>query len=52
MKNATLINHGGEGSPRWQMVMEDGNHEDDPMIDTKRAVKDVSLTGDKGLPPT
>ncbi len=23
-KNATLINHGGEGSPRWQMVEETG----------------------------
>jgi len=26
-KKATMINHGGEGSPRWQMVEEKGNHD-------------------------
>ena len=51
-KNATLINHGGEGSPRWQMVEEKGNHEDDPAVDSRRAVKDVTLGDDKSLPPT
>jgi len=51
-KNATMINHGGEGSPRWQMVEEKGNHENDATIDSQRAVKDILLPGDKGLPPT
>jgi len=51
-ENATLINHGGEGSPRWQMVEEKGNHEDDPIVDSRRAVKDVTLSDDKSLPPT
>ena len=50
-KKATMINHGGEGSPRWQMVEEKGNHEDDPTVDSRRAVKDILLSGDKGLPP-
>jgi predicted dehydrogenase len=50
-KKATLINHGGEGSPRWQMVEEKGNHEDDPTVDSRRAVKDILLSGDKTLPP-
>jgi predicted dehydrogenase len=50
-KKATLINHGGEGSPRWQIVEEKGNHEDDSNIDKQRAVKDVLLPGDKTLPP-
>jgi predicted dehydrogenase len=50
-KKGTMINHGGEGSPRWQMVEEKGNHEDDPTVDRQRAVKDVLLAGDKSLPP-
>lgn len=50
-KKATMINHGGEGSPRWQMVEEKGNHEDDPTVDSRRTVKDILLAGDKGLPP-
>jgi len=50
-KKATMINHGGEGSPRWQMVEEKGNHEDDPTVDSRRAVKDILLSGDKALPP-
>ena len=50
-KKATMINHGGEGSPRWQMVEEKGNHEDDTDIDKQRAVKDILLPGDKTLPP-
>jgi len=36
-----MINHGGEGSPRWQMVEEKGNHEDDTNVDRQRAVKDI-----------
>lgn len=51
-KKATLLNHGGEGSPRWQLVEEKGNHEDDPTIDSRRAVKDIQLGGEKSLPPT
>ena len=49
-KNATMLNHGGEGSPRWQKIEEKGNHEDDPNIDNRRAVKDILLPGDKTLP--
>src|SRR5437588_12063922 len=41
-KKATMINTGGEGSPRWQLVEEKGNHEDDPAVDSRRAVKDVN----------
>ena len=43
-KKATLVNVGGEGSPRWKVVEEKGNHEDDP--DVKRAEKFVTLPGD------
>jgi len=50
-KKATLVNTGGEGSPRWQIVEEKGNHEDDLTVDSKRAVKDVRLPGDTALPP-
>jgi len=49
-KSATLINVGGEGSPRWKWVEEKGTHEDDP--DVKRAEKYVTLPGDDRLPPT
>src|SRR5881275_1827404 len=50
-KKATMINTGGEGSPRWQVVEEEGNHEDDLTVDSKRPVKDVLLPGDTNLPP-
>jgi len=50
-KKATMINQGGEGSPRWQMVEEKGNHEDDPTVDNRRAVKDISLSPNGTLPP-
>ena len=43
-KKATLYNEGGEGSPRWALVGEKGNHEDDP--DVKREKKYVTLPGD------
>jgi len=43
-KKATLVNIGGEGSPRWKWVEEKGTHEDDP--DVKRAERWVTLPGD------
>ena len=49
-KSATLINVGGEGSPRWKWVEEKGTHEDDPNV--KRAEKYITLPGDDHLPPT
>lgn len=49
-KQATLINIGGEGSPRWKIVEEKGTYEDDPFL--KRAEKYITLPGDSGLPPT
>ena len=51
-KQATMFNHGGEGSPRWQLVEEKGNHEDDPTVESRRAKKDITLPGDQTLPPT
>jgi predicted dehydrogenase len=50
-KKATLMNTGGEGSPRWELVEEKGNHEDDLTVDSKRAVKDILLPGATTLPP-
>jgi predicted dehydrogenase len=38
---ATLINIGGEGSQRWELVEEKGNHEDNPFV--HRARKRVTL---------
>lgn len=43
-KNATLVNIGGEGSPRWKVVEEQGNHESNPTI--ARAERWVTLPGD------
>lgn len=51
-KKATLFNIGGEGSPRYQVVEEKGNHEDNPDIDRERAAKDILLPGETKLPPT
>ena len=42
-KKATLINIGGEGSPRWKIVEEKGNHEDNPTV--ARAERWVTLPG-------
>jgi predicted dehydrogenase len=42
-KKATLVNIGGEGSPRWKVVEEKGNHEDNPYI--QRAERWVTLPG-------
>src|SRR5437763_6832487 len=50
-KKATLINIGGEGSPRYQLIEERGTHEDDADIDRKRESKYVLLPGETGLPP-
>jgi predicted dehydrogenase len=50
-KNVTLINIGGEGSPRYQLVEEKGTHEDDSDIDQKRTSKYISLPGEDKLPP-
>jgi predicted dehydrogenase len=43
-KKGTLINIGGEGSPRWKVVEERGNHEDNPTV--ARAERWVTLPGD------
>jgi predicted dehydrogenase len=54
-KNATLINIGGEGSPRYQQVEEKGTHEDDSDIEEKRKSKFITLpgstSGEDKLPP-
>jgi predicted dehydrogenase len=50
-KKATLINVGGEGAPRYQLIEEKGTHEDDADIDQKRASRYILLPGEKGLPP-
>lgn len=50
-KKATLINIGDEGSPRYQVVEEKGNHEENPEIDRERAAHYIQLPGDKGLAP-
>src|SRR5712692_4641577 len=50
-KKATLLNLGGEGSPRYQLVEEKGNHEDNPNVDKTRAAKYVLLPGETKLPP-
>jgi len=49
-KNATLVNIGGEGSPRWKWVEEKGTHESNP--DVKRDERYVTLPGDDRIPPT
>ncbi|HEY2934632.1 MAG TPA: Gfo/Idh/MocA family oxidoreductase [Acidobacteriota bacterium] len=49
-KSATLINLGGEGSPRWKWVEEKGTHESEP--DVKRAEKYITLPSDESLAPT
>ena len=50
-KKATLTNIGGEGSPRFQLVEEKGNHEENVDIDKERASKYVLLPGQTKLPP-
>jgi predicted dehydrogenase len=50
-KKATLNNIGGEGSPRYQIVEEKGNHEENSDIDRERTSKNVLLPGSSELPP-
>jgi predicted dehydrogenase len=51
-KKQTLVNIGGEGSPRWKWVEEKGVHEDDPAVYEKRTWKYITLPGDDKIPPT
>jgi len=51
-KKATLLNTGGEGSPRYQVIEEKGVHESDLDAYGKRRVTDVLLPGETKLPPT
>jgi predicted dehydrogenase len=50
-KKATLINIGDEGSPRYQLVEEKGNHEDDSTIDKQRKSRYLLLPHEKAIPP-
>jgi len=50
-KKASLINIGGEGSPRYQLIEEKGTHEDDADIDEKRESKFILLPGETKTPP-
>jgi predicted dehydrogenase len=50
-KKATLMNIGGEGSPRYEVVEEKGNHEDNASIDKQRKATSILLPGEKELPP-
>jgi predicted dehydrogenase len=50
-KKATLTNIGGEGSPRYQLTDEKGNHEDDADIDKQRTSKYILPPGQTKLPP-
>src|SRR5208283_5576979 len=50
-KKATLINIGGEGSPRYQLIEEQGTHEDDVDIDEKRKSTFIQIPGESKLPP-
>jgi predicted dehydrogenase len=48
-KKATLMNFGTEGTPRWLLVEEKGNFEDDPTVVRKEEW--LSLPGDGGKGP-
>jgi len=50
-KKATLFNLGGEGSPRYQIVEEKGNHEDNVRVDSERQARYVLLPGQTTPPP-
>jgi predicted dehydrogenase len=50
-KKATLINIGGEGSPRYQLVEESDDTEGNSGSEKKRAEKYILLPGEKSLPP-
>jgi hypothetical protein len=47
----TLLNSGGEGSPRYQLIEEKGNHEDNAEIDRDRGARYVLPPGETGVPP-
>jgi predicted dehydrogenase len=49
-KKATLINIGGEGSPRWKLVEEKGTYEDNPFL--HRAESYVTIPGKTSPAPT
>jgi predicted dehydrogenase len=49
-KKATLNNIGGEGSPRYQLVEEKGNHEENADIDRQRMTKNILLPGSSEVP--
>jgi predicted dehydrogenase len=49
-KKATLVNIGGEGSPRWKVVEEKGNYEENPYV--KREEHYVTLPDNDKIPPT
>ena len=51
-KKATLVNIGGEGSPRYQLVEEVEDTEDNSNSQKKRAEKYILLPGEKSVPPT
>ena len=44
-KKATLLNIGGEGSQRWKLVEEKGNHEVNPFV--RRSQKTITLSGER-----
>jgi predicted dehydrogenase len=44
-KKATLVNIGGEGSQRWRLVEEKGNHEANPFV--HRSQKTITLKGER-----
>jgi hypothetical protein len=48
-KAATLVNIGGEGSPRWKWIEEKGTHEENPLV--QRAEKYITLPGGPATPP-
>ena len=50
-KKATLLNIGGEGSPRYQLIEEKGNHESNADIDAERDARYVLLPGETKAPP-
>jgi predicted dehydrogenase len=50
-KQATLVNHGGEGSPRYQLIEEKGNHESDSDVDKQRSSRYLLLPGETEPPP-
>ncbi|HVN04890.1 MAG TPA: Gfo/Idh/MocA family oxidoreductase [Bryobacteraceae bacterium] len=49
-KKATLINVGGEGSQRWELVEEKGTHEDHPFIQRKKTFVTLAGSDKPGLP--